>query len=211
VVEQIFIEKYFQNLTEKQRQQFILLEEGIADWNTKINVISRKDADNIVIHHILHSLSIFRFVKFNDNADILDLGTGGGFPGLPLAIMQPNVNFVLLDSRKKKLFVIDEICKKAQIKNVTTVHARVEEHTSKYDFVVTRAVAKSSSLLKWTKNLIKKDATHGLPNGLIALKGGDLKEELLEVGKHAYYESRALKSYFEEEFFETKCLVYLQH
>lgn len=211
MVEQLLLEKYFPDLSEEQKKQMQILEKGIEDWNAKINVISRKDVENIELRHILHSLAIAKFVQFNDGADVMDLGTGGGFPGIPLAIIFPNVNFVLLDSRKKKLLVIDEVCKEAGIENVSTIHTRVEEHKAQYDFVVTRAVAKSSSLLKWTHKLIKKEGSHGLPNGLIALKGGDLTEELNEVAKHAYFEKIELDSYFEEEFFKTKCIVYLQH
>ncbi len=211
MVDQTIISKYFSNLTEKQKQQFAQLADGIVEWNTKINVISRKDVDNITERHILHSLSIAKFVSFKKGADILDLGTGGGFPGIPLAILHPEVNFVLLDSRKKKLFVIDEICREADIPNVKTVHARVEEHKAKFDFIVTRAVARTETLLKWTNKLIKEESIHALPNGIIALKGGDLKEELKEVSKHAYYEKTDLSSYFKEDFFETKCLIYVQH
>ncbi len=202
--------KYFPNLSGKQLDKLLVLSEEITNWNSKINVVSRKDIDNIYIHHILHSLAVAKFIQFKPEANILDLGTGGGFPGIPLSILFPQTNFVLLDSRKKKLFVVDEICKKANIQNVQTVHSRVEEHKGKYDFVVTRAVARTSNLVKWTSKLIKEESVHALPNGLIALKGGELKEELREASKMTYCEKTPINTYFNEEFFETKFIVYAQ-
>jgi len=204
------IEGYFPKLSDKQKEQFQLLEKGIVEWNTKINVISRKDTENLYLRHILHSLSIAKFIQFKEQAKVLDLGTGGGFPGLPLAIVFPETQFVLLDSRKKKLFVVDEVCKIAHIQNVKTVHARVEEHKGKYDFIVTRAVARTSTLLKWTHKLFKEESQHALPNGLLALKGGELKEELKEVSKQTYCEKIAIRNYFKEEYFDSKYLIYLQ-
>jgi len=204
------IEKYFPQLTTRQLEKLNLVAEGILHWNEKINVISRKDTENIYTHHILHALGIAKFIEFDPGANVLDLGTGGGLPGLPLAILFPETNFVLLDSRNKKLHVINEICTSAEIQNVQTVHARVEEHKAKYDFIVTRAVAKMITLKQWTNSLFKEESTHALPNGMIALKGGDLREELNEMKKLAYCEKTDLNRFFKESFFETKCIVYMQ-
>jgi len=210
MVETEIIEKYFKTLDAEKLDQMSRLGALYSEWNTKINVISRKDIDNLYLHHILHSLSIIKFVKFNPGAEVLDLGTGGGFPGVPLAIIFPQVHFTLLDSRKKKLLVIDEVCKACNIKNITTVHQRMEEHKTQYDFIVSRAVTRSKNMISLCRKNLKKESTHGLPNGIIALKGGDLKEELQEIKQSAYYESLPLKDYFEEDYFVTKSLVYIQ-
>ena len=201
--------KYFPNLTETQRTQIESLGQLYLEWNEKINVISRKDIQNLYIHHVLHSFSIAKFVSFSEKAKVIDIGTGGGFPGMPLAILFPETSFTLLDSTRKKLRVIDEVAQATGIKNITTVHQRVEEHKGKYHFVVTRAMASLSKLYRYSQRLINKDHCQGLPNGLIALKGGQLKEELKEA-RIKHEEIVELSDYFQEDFFSTKQLIYIQ-
>lgn len=202
--------KYFPDLSDQQFEQLNSLPEMYNDWNDKINVISRKDIDNLTIHHILHSLSIAKYVAFVPGSSILDLGTGGGFPGIPLAILFPDVNFHLIDARKKKMIVVNDILEQLGLTNVKADHARAEELKTKYDFIVTRAVAPLEKLLLWTVNKFNEKEINSIPNGLICLKGGDLKEEIKLVKKQAYIEKTALKDYFDEPFFDTKYLLYLQ-
>lgn len=176
-------------------------------WNAQINVISRKDIDLLYERHVLHSLAIYKFLPFTKGSLVLDIGTGGGFPGIPLAIMQPEVEFVLVDSIGKKIKVVNEVTTALQLKNVTGIHQRAEEIKTKFDFVVSRAVAELQMLINWSANKVKKEQINGLPNGLICLKGGDLKEELGAVKRHV--DSFPLTDYFKEEFFETKRLIYV--
>ena len=199
--------KYFPNLSEVQQQQFAALYDLYTDWNSKINVISRKDITNLYEHHVLHSLGIAKVMQFRPETTVMDLGTGGGFPGIPLAILFPETHFHLVDSIGKKVKVATEIANAIGLKNVTTRHCRAEEEKQLFDFVVSRAVMPLSDLLKIIRKNIKKEQHNALPNGLICLKGGELEREVMPV-KHQtlMYD---LKDYFEEEFFETKKVVYV--
>jgi len=202
--------KYFDFLNEDQIKKLEALPALYKDWNEKINLISRKDIDNVEERHILHSLSIVKYLRFKENAVVLDLGTGGGFPGVPLAIVFPDTKFVLLDARNKKLLVINDIVEKLNITNVKTVHARIEDHKDQYDFIVTRAVASMSKLLHWTKRSIKTKQVHATPNGLIALKGGDLRKELKEMPKGNYVDSVSIDKLLGTNLYPEKKLLYLQ-
>ena len=199
--------KYFPNLSEVQQQQFAALYDLYTDWNSKINVISRKDITNLYEHHVLHSLGIAKVMQFRPETTVMDLGTGGGFPGIPLAILFPERHFDLVDSIGKKVKVATEIANAIGLKNVTTRHCRAEEEKQLFDFVVSRAVMPLADLLKIIRKNIKKEQHNALPNGLICLKGGELGREVMPV-KHQtlMYD---LKDYFEEEFFETKKVVYV--
>lgn len=201
---------YFPELTSEQIHQFEQLEDLYKDWNQKINVISRKDIDNLYTRHVLHSLSIARMVSFLPDAEVLDLGTGGGFPGIPLAILFPETKFTLIDGTKKKIFVVNEVARAIQLKNITAKQVRAEELKAKYDFIVTRAVASLEKLLPWSYKLIKKQQKHAWPNGLIALKGGNIDEEIKAVPKHEYIDVMPITDIFEEDVFEEKYLVYVQ-
>lgn len=198
--------KYFPNLTDEQKIQFAALDALYHDWNAKINVISRKDIDNLYEHHVLHSLGIAEIINFKDGTKIMDLGTGGGFPGIPLAIMFPNVQFLLVDSVRKKLTVCDEVIKNIGLKNVQTRWCRAEEVKEKFDFVVSRAVMPLIDLVKLVRKNISQKQQNGLPNGLICLKGGELEHEVLPVKNSSVI--TLLSDYFEEEYFETKRVVF---
>lgn len=198
--------KYFPNLTEDQISKFKKLESLYQDWNLKINVVSRKDIDELYLRHVLHSLGIAKVITFKDGSKILDVGTGGGFPGIPLAIMFPNCSFHLVDSIAKKLKVVDEVVEGLGLTNVKTTHSRVEDIHDTYDFIVSRAVAAMPTFVHWTKGKIAKNQTHQLKNGIIYLKGGDLTEELQDYKTAVIYD---LNKFFEEAFFETKKVVYL--
>ncbi len=204
------IQQYFPNLTAKQISQFDQLPELYKEWNEKINVVSRKDIDNLDVRHILHSLAIAKFVQFSPSGKVLDLGTGGGFPGIPLAILFPKTQFTLVDSRGKKIMVVNEIVEALGLKNVKAIHGRAEELKDKFDFVVTRAVAKLPQLMQWIHKLITLEQQHAVPNGLIALKGGNIKAEIKSLGKKAYAEHYKVYLFFPEEFFEEKYVVYVQ-
>ena len=199
--------KYFPNLSEVQQQQFAALYDLYTDWNSKINVISRKDITNLYEHHVLHSLGIAKVMQFRPETAVMDLGTGGGFPGIPLAILFPETHFHLVDSIGKKVKVATEIANAIGLKTVTPRHCRAEEEKQLFDFVVSRAVMPLTDLLKIIRKNIKKEQHNALPNGLICLKGGELEREVMPV-KHQtlMYD---LKDYFEEEFFETKKVVYV--
>ena len=201
------INKYFPNITEEQRQRFAALDALYRDWNSKINVISRKDIDNLYEHHILHSLGIAQVIKFKPCTRVMDLGTGGGFPGIPLAIMFPDVHFHLVDSIGKKIRVCDEVRRALGLTNVTTEWTRGENLKDKYDFVVSRAVMPLTDLVKLVRKNISPKAQNAMPNGLICLKGGELEHEVLPMKTHTLITS--LSDYFEEEFFETKKVVYV--
>jgi len=200
------IKKYFPQITADQRAKFEDLEALYKDWNLKINVVSRKDIDEIYLRHVLHSLGIAKIQKFKSGAQILDVGTGGGFPGIPLAILFPETNFHLVDSIGKKMKVVQEVVDGLKLSNVKTTNARVEEVSGNYDFIVSRAVAAMPTFVHWTKGKIAKKSQHELKNGILYLKGGDLTVELRDYPKARIYE---LRDYFEEEFFETKKLVHL--
>jgi 16S rRNA (guanine527-N7)-methyltransferase len=198
--------KYFPELTEEQKEQFYQLEELYKDWNQKINVVSRKDIDELYVRHVLHSLGIAKIIQFKPGAHILDVGTGGGFPGIPLAILFPETHFTLVDAIGKKVKVVQEVIEGLELKNVTAIHSRVEELDQQFDFIVSRAVAAMPTLVHWGKGRIKKKSVHSLKNGILYLKGGDLEEELKNYNTAELFE---LADFFKEEFFETKRLVYL--
>ena len=201
------ITKYFPNLSETQKTQFAALYDLYLDWNSKINVISRKDITNLYEHHVLHSLGIARFIHFTPGTRIMDLGTGGGFPGIPLAILFPETSFHLVDSIGKKVKVASEVAHAIGLKNVSFKHCRAEEEKTKFDFVVSRAVMPLTDLLKIIRKNISDEQKNSLPNGLICLKGGELEKETLPVkNKTILYD---LKDDFSEEFFETKKVVYV--
>ena len=201
------IETYFPALTGQQKQQFDALFGLYSDWNAKINVISRKDIHNLYPHHVLHSLAIARYIHFTPGTTIMDVGTGGGFPGIPLAIFFPEVQFVLLDSIGKKVRVAKEVSDAVGLKNVETIHARVEEEKRKFHFIVSRAVMPLPELVKISRKNISPEQINALPNGVICLKGGDLSAELYPYRRIA--EQVSLSDYFSESFFQTKKLVYL--
>jgi len=201
------IEKYFPQLTDTQKKQFDALEPLYTDWNSKINVISRKDIDNLYEHHVLHSLGIAQMIHFKAGTKVMDLGTGGGFPGIPLAIMFPESKFHLVDSIGKKIKVCQAVADALELENVTTQWGRAEEIKEKYDFVVSRAVMPLSDLVKIVRNKISRTQQNALPNGLICLKGGELEHEILPMKKQAYV--IPLSDYFREEYFKTKKVVHI--
>ena len=199
--------KYFPDLTEEQKRQFAALYDLYTDWNSKINVISRKDIENLYEHHVLHSLGIAKVIRFKPGTKVMDLGTGGGFPGIPLAILFPEVQVHLVDSIGKKVRVATEIAGSIGLKNVTTRHARAEEEKQLFDFVVSRAVMSLTDLLKIIRKNISPKQQNALPNGLICLKGGELERETMPVKNKTTMWN--LKEFFGEEFFETKKVVYV--
>ncbi len=198
--------KYFPDLTETQINQFKALESLYKAWNAKINVVSRKDIDELYLRHVLHSLGIAKVINFVDHSSILDVGTGGGFPGIPLAILFPECQFHLVDSINKKLKVINAVCEAIELTNVKTTHSRVEAIDETFDFIVSRAVTAMPEFTKWVKGKIAKRQQNELKNGILYLKGGDLTEELKQYRNVKAY---LLTDYFEEAFFETKKVIYL--
>ncbi|MCX6312253.1 MAG: 16S rRNA (guanine(527)-N(7))-methyltransferase RsmG [Bacteroidetes bacterium] len=201
------IAHYFPELTTGQVARFTRLVDVYNFWNAQINVISRKDMDNFYLHHVLHSLAISQVIKFKPGSEILDVGTGGGFPGIPLAIMFPDVKFHLVDSIGKKIKVVSEVANALQLKNVTWQQVRADEMRHQYDFIVSRAVGQWNDLHSWTARLLKKKSEHELANGWILLKGGDLKDEFrLVTRKMVEY---PISNYFKEDFFETKKVIYI--
>jgi 16S rRNA (guanine527-N7)-methyltransferase len=201
------IESNFKSLTELQVKQFDALFDLYSDWNDKINVISRKDIDNLYLHHVLHSLAIAKYVTFVEGTTIIDVGTGGGFPGIPLAIFFPDVKFLLLDSIGKKVRVAGEIAKSIGLDNVEVIHSRIENEKRKFHFVVSRAVMSLPELIKLTRKNILREQINSIPNGVICLKGGDLTSETEAFKNIADIVS--LSEYFTEPFFQTKKLVYV--
>lgn len=201
------ITKYFPNITELQAEQFAQLEVLYNDWNSKINVISRKDIHNLYEHHVLHSLGIAKLINFRPDTNIMDLGTGGGFPGIPLAILFPEANFHLVDSIGKKIKVATAVAEGIGLKNVTAVHRNVMEEKERFDFVVSRAVMDTSELVRLVRKNVKKKGQNSLPNGLICLKGGDLAHELAPFKKCS--DVWNLSDFFSDEFFETKKVIYV--
>ena len=197
---------YFTNLNDLQQQQLQQLHSLYADWNQKINVISRKDIDALYERHVLHALGIAKVLSFAPNARILDVGTGGGFPGIPLAILFPKTDFYLVDSIQKIIGVVNAVAAAVGLKNVKATHQRAEEVNEKFDFVVSRAVTQMPRFVEWVQNKISSTQQHDLANGILALKGGDLTEELRAYPKAIRY---PLADYFQEEFFATKYVVYL--
>ncbi|GHU86311.1 ribosomal RNA small subunit methyltransferase G [Bacteroidia bacterium] len=200
------IEKYFPNISQRQKEQLSKLPEMYKDWNEKINVISRQDIENIEERHILHSLAIAKIVEFKPNTNVLDIGTGGGFPGIPLAIMFPNIQFHLVDSIEKKIKIVKDIAQKLELKNVHAEVSRVEALNKKYDFIVNRAVKPLPLLLQWIGKNISNKSFNDIPNGVICLKGGDLSEEIKNLEKRSRI--IPISNYFEENFFETKKILY---
>ena len=198
--------KYFPDLTEDQLEKFTKLKDLYKDWNLKINVVSRKDIDEIYLRHVLHSLGIAKVQQFRSGSTVMDVGTGGGFPGIPLAILFPETQFHLVDSIGKKIKVVNEVKEGLGLENVKTSNCRVEEIDEQYDFIVSRAVAQMETFVRWVKGKIKKKSNHELKNGILYLKGGDLSEELAKYETAKIYN---LSDYFEEDFFETKKVVHL--
>lgn len=202
------IYKYFPNLTEKQREQFAKLADVYPFWNDQINVVSRKDIDSLYLRHVLHSLGIAKFIQqLAPGTRVLDVGTGGGFPGIPLAILFPEAQFHLVDSIGKKIKVVRGVAEAIGLTNVEADHIRAEQLDYKYDFVVSRAVTRLGDFAPWIRNKFEKQDKNGVPNGILYLKGGDLKEEIKESKLKA--ELHPLSSYFEEDFFDTKYVVYV--
>ena len=199
--------KYFPDITQKQREQFAALDNLYHDWNSKINVISRKDIDFLYEHHVLHSLAIAKAIKFRPGTKVLDLGTGGGFPGIPLAIMFPDTRFKLIDGTGKKILVVQEVAKAIGLENCEAAHLRGEDETGKYDFVVSRAVMPLPDLAKLVRKNISKAQRNSLPNGLLCLKGGNVDMEVRQF-KHII-DTTELSSMFSEEWFKQKHLIYL--
>ncbi len=199
--------KYFPELSNAQRQQLLQLDPLYRDWNAQINVISRKDIDNIYLHHVLHSLAIAKVISFAKNTRILDVGTGGGFPGIPLAIFFPYCNFTLIDSIGKKIIVASEIVQSLGLTNVKVLKARAEELKGEYDFIITRAVAPLPTINSWIQNLVKPGGINQLPNGVLALKGGDLQEELAPFRK--VLTKWEIEKFFEEEYFKEKSIIFV--
>ncbi len=203
--------KYFPKLSLEQQNQFASLLPLYSEWNEKINVVSRKDIDNLNLHHVLHSLAIAKVTGFKDGSRILDLGTGGGFPGIPLAILYPSVSFLLVDSTAKKIRVVQEVVTALGLKNVDAQHIRVEDIKGvQFDFVVTRAVTSLDQLFRWSHRLIKNKHINALPNGILALKGGNIREEVKALGKGQYVEITNISKFFEEAYFEEKVVAYVQ-
>ena len=199
--------RYFPNISQSQINQFAQLGELYTYWNERINLISRKDIEFLYTHHILHSLAIARFIDFKPGSKIMDVGTGGGFPGIPLSIMFPDSNFLLVDSIEKKIKVVKDIIDKTRLQNCEAKVVRAEQIKDKFDFIVSRAVAPLPKFYGWVKNSISKNPHHLIPNGIIYLKGGDLTEELLPF--EDWYTIKDIHDYFEYEFFETKKIIHL--
>lgn len=202
----ILIEKYFPNLSDVQREQFVKLKAVYEEWNPKINVVSRKDISELYTRHVLHSLGIAKFIHFKSDTKVMDVGTGGGFPGIPLAILYPEVKFHLIDSIKKKLKVVSAVVEYLELKNVTVEHQRAEQVKGQFDFIISRAVTSMPVFVQWTHGKIAKKSKNSIHNGIIYLKGGDLEKEL-ELFTNA--KICLLSDYFQESFFETKKIVYL--
>lgn len=207
MIQEDIIYHYFPNLTDTQKEQFGKLGALYPEWNTKINVISRKDIDNLYTNHILHSLAIAKFLQPTDGTSILDMGTGGGFPGIPLAIMFPQCHFHLIDRIGKKIKVAEAVAEAIGLKNVTFQHGDIGECHTKFDFVVSRAVMRLDELVPLVRKNLSRQQHNGMPNGVICLKGGDLKDELSTTPGKPYQED--LSCYFAEPFFETKKLIYV--
>ena len=201
------IKKYFPDLSEEQNTQFEQLEGLYKHWNTQINVISRKDIDTLYERHVLHSLGIAKVIQFSDMTEVLDIGTGGGFPTIPLAIMFPKVNFHAVDSVGKKIKVVEAVVESLGLTNVRCTHTRAEMLDDYYDFVVSRAVTNSAEFQRWVRGKVSKNNFNSLKNGILHLKGGDLKDELTELKRP--FKTFELSKFFEEEFFETKKVVHI--
>ncbi|MCO6461197.1 MAG: 16S rRNA (guanine(527)-N(7))-methyltransferase RsmG [Saprospiraceae bacterium] len=202
--------KYFKNLSEDQKTRMEQLMPLYKEWNEKINLVSRKDIDHLYTHHVLHSLAIAKYVRFTDGAKVMDLGTGGGFPAIPLAILFPQTHFIAVDSISKKIKVVEDITQRLQLTNVEAIVSRAENLHTKVDFVISRAVAVLPELTKWSMKHISNQHRHSIPNGLIALKGPTFKQELKGLPKGDYVDSYPISKYFHEPYFEEKYIVYVQ-
>lgn len=200
--------KYFPGLTDLQKEQFAAMKEAYAYWNERINVISRKDIDNFFERHVLHSLAIVKVMQFNPGATVMDIGTGGGFPGIPLAVMFPETQFTLVDSIGKKITVVKNVAEALKLTNVTGIHERAEKIGEKFDFIVSRAVTAMPEFMTWVKGKFREKSHHPLPNGILYLKGGDLTEEFSAIRN--YYKEYPISGFYTEEFFETKKVVYVK-
>jgi len=201
------IDKYFKDISPLQRDLFSQMQELYEDWNSKINVVSRKDIEKLYLHHILHSLTIYKVIRFKPGTKVLDVGTGGGFPGIPLAIMNPGTDFLLVDSIGKKIKVVNEVAKALGLKNVRGVHSRVQDINEKFDFVVSRAVTSFPDFVNMTKKNISRKSKNAIPNGILYIKGGDFEDEIKPYGKNI--ELHNCLEFFNEEFFETKKVIHL--
>jgi len=204
----IELKKYFPNLSQDQLEKFKRLVPIYKDWNSKVNLISRRDIENLFTNHILHSLSIAKFLEFKTSTSILDVGTGGGFPGIPLAIYFPNVNFTLLDSIGKKIKVVESVSKDLSLFNVNAINDRVENHYDKYDFILSRAVAKMDKFYSLVNKNFNSKSINEIPNGIISLKGGDLKDELKDFNEKKIFD---ISEFFSDDFFNEKKIVYVPH
>jgi len=202
--------KYFTDLTGHQIQQFALLEKLYREWNEKVNVISRKDIDSLYLHHVLHSLSIAKFINFKPGSHFLDVGTGGGFPGIPLAIMFPQCKFLLIDGKAKKIKVVQAIVDELDLKNCICQNKRSEELKLKFDFVLARAVTRLDKLIPMCEHLISETHINPVPNGLIALKGGDIAKEIKEIDNNYYSNKIPIAKMFDQEYFNEKYILYIQ-
>ena len=202
----IELKKYFPNLSQDQLEKFMRLVPIYKDWNSKVNLISRRDIENLFTNHILHSLSIVNIIKFESSTSVLDVGTGGGFPGIPLAIFFPNVKFTLLDSIGKKIKVVESVSKDLSLSNVTAINDRVENHFEKYDFILSRAVAKMDKFYSLVNKNFNSKSINEIPNGIISLKGGDLKDELKDFKEKKIFD---ISEFFTDDFFKTKRVVYV--
>jgi len=201
------VEKYFTSLSNDKKDKLSSLESIYSDWNSRINLVSRKDMDDFVLHHVIHSLSISRIIKFRPGTRILDAGTGGGFPGIPLAVVFPDTSFTLVDSIRKKVNAVEDIRQKLDLQNVKTMWSRIEDIKDSFDFILSRAVAPFPDLLKWTRKLIKRQSNNKLPNGIIALKGGTLEEELINYPQCQVFN---IRDFFNEEYFREKKIIYME-
>jgi 16S rRNA (guanine527-N7)-methyltransferase len=202
----IELKKYFPNLSQDQLEKFMRLIPIYKDWNSKVNLISRRDIENLFTNHILHSLSIVNIIEFESSTSVLDVGTGGGFPGIPLAIFFPNVKFTLLDSIGKKIKVVESVSKDLSLSNVTAINDRVENHFEKYDFILSRAVAKMDKFYSLVNKNLNSKSINEIPNGIISLKGGDLKDELKDFKEKKIFD---ISEFFTDDFFKTKRVVYV--
>lgn len=202
--------RYFPQLSEKQAGQFARLGPLYEEWNARINVISRKDIANLYERHVLHSLAIAKVIAFRPGAAVLDLGTGGGFPGVPLAILFPEAVFTLVDGTGKKIQVVKAVSEALELQNVRAFHKRAEEMKETFDFVLSRGVTTLDQLLEWSRPRLRKKHLHALPNGLLALKGGDIRQEIKDLGRGEYAEVFPIREFFPEEYFEEKYVVYVQ-
>ena len=202
----IELKKYFPNLSQDQLEKFMRLVPIYKDWNSKVNLISRRDIENLFTNHILHSLSIVNIIEFESSTSVLDVGTGGGFPGIPLAIFFPNVKFTLLDSIGKKIKVVESVSKDLSLSNVTAINDRVENHFDTYDFILSRAVAKMDKFYSLVNKNFNSKSINEIPNGIISLKGGDLKDELKDFKEKKIFD---ISEFFTDDFFKTKRVVYI--